>query len=265
MQNLFLFFKGLLIGIGKIIPGVSGSLIAVILNVYEEAIFAINHLKDDFWKNFFFLFPLGLGVMASVVFFSHILLYFLNYHYVLTMFFFLGLILGTVPSFRRQFHFLSWQDYVVFFASFLLPFSFSFFQVSQEFIPTFSFFSLLFIMVLGFIDAFSMIIPGISGTALFLMLGSYSFVLNLFANPFTHLFFCFLFGIGLVLGVYVTSRFVEYCYQKNRNRFSIFIYGFLWSSLIYLFFFVIFQVTWLNFFPVFFLFVFGFFLSFLFS
>ena len=40
--------------------------------------------------------------------------------------------------------------------------------------------SYLWIVFLGMIDALSMIIPGLSGTAIYLMLGSYSFILNLF-------------------------------------------------------------------------------------
>jgi len=47
----------MLIGLGKVIPGVSGSLIAVSLNVYEEAIEAIGHFFNDVKKNiYFFLF-----------------------------------------------------------------------------------------------------------------------------------------------------------------------------------------------------------------
>ena len=33
-----LFFKGLIIGIGKILPGISGGLLAILLNVYDESI-----------------------------------------------------------------------------------------------------------------------------------------------------------------------------------------------------------------------------------
>lgn len=265
MKNLFLFLKGLLIGIGKIIPGVSGSMIAVLLGVYEEAIYAINHMKDDFWKNILFLFPLGVGVLLSAFFFSNLLLFLLSHYYLFTMFFFLGLILGTVPSFRKEFKFNSFKNFFFFFLSFLLPFCLSFFQTGQEFVPAFSLFSFLFIMILGFLDAFSMIIPGISGTAIFLMLGSYSFVLNLFGNPFSQIPFCILFGVGLVLGVFFTSQLVEYCFKKNKNLFFIIIYGFLWSSLCYLLSLVLFQITWSLFLPILFIFCVGYFLSLFFS
>lgn len=117
------------------------------------------------------------------------------------------------------------------------------FTVSKEFIPDYGIVSYIFIFFLGMIDAFSMVIPGISGTALFLMLGSYSFVLKLLSNPFSQIFYCLLFGGGLVLGVFLASRLVGYCYRKCRNQFSIIIYGFLWSSLFAMFFMVVMQIS----------------------
>ena len=46
---MILFIKGFIIGIGKIIPGVSGALLAINFKVYERAIEAIVNFFDD-WK-----------------------------------------------------------------------------------------------------------------------------------------------------------------------------------------------------------------------
>lgn len=265
MENLFLLLKGMLVGLGKIIPGVSGSLIAAVLGIYEKSIYSINHLKDDFSGSIRYLMPIGIGVVFSVFLFSKILAYFLGHYYVFTMFLFLGLILGTVPSFRKSFRYQNKFDILVFLFGFCLPLSFSFVTFSSEFIPVRNLWSFVFIVFLGFLDATTMVIPGVSGTALFIMLGSYSFVLNLFANPFLNITFTILFGIGLVLGVLLVSRLVELCFQKNKNRFLIFIYGLLWSSIVYLFLLVIFQVTCSTFFLVLIIFFGGFFLSIWFS
>ena len=178
-----------------------------------------------------------------------------------TMFLFLGLIVGTVPNFRKTFHYTNKMDVFVFLFGFCLPMTFSCFTVTQEFVPTFSFLSYLYIFLFGFLDATTMIIPGVSGTALFLMLGSYSFVLHLFSNPLEQIFFTFLFGMGVIFGIILVSRLVEFCFQKNKNRFLIFIYGLLWSSIVYLFLLVIFHVTMSIFFSVFLCFMIGFLLS----
>ena len=51
-----LILKGILIGIGKIIPGVSGSMIAISLGIYEKLINSINDFFKSPNKNFNFLF-----------------------------------------------------------------------------------------------------------------------------------------------------------------------------------------------------------------
>jgi len=49
-----LILKGFLIGIGKIIPGVSGSLLAISLGVYDKAINSLVNLFNNFKENFIF-------------------------------------------------------------------------------------------------------------------------------------------------------------------------------------------------------------------
>ena len=44
-----LFIKGFIIGLGKIMPGVSGAIIAIGLNLYEKLINAIIYFFND-WK-----------------------------------------------------------------------------------------------------------------------------------------------------------------------------------------------------------------------
>lgn len=259
MESLFLFLKGILIGIGKIIPGVSGSLIAVILHVYEEAIMAINYFRKNPKRSFCFLFPIGLGVLLSAIFFSRVLLFFLDHWYYFTMFFFIGLILGTVPKFQKEVVFISLKHYVIFFLSFLLPFLFSLFSFQVEN------FSIFYIFLLGFIDAATMIIPGISGTAIFLMLGSYSTVLNIIGNPFGNIFLTIFFSLGMLFGILFISKLVEIFLKKNRNLFYLVIDGLLWSSIVYLISLVSCEISLGTLFPFFLLFSFGFFITYSFS
>ena len=47
MKSMILFIKGIIIGIGKIVPGVSGAVLAVILKVYDKGINAIVNFKND--------------------------------------------------------------------------------------------------------------------------------------------------------------------------------------------------------------------------
>ena len=49
-NNIKLIIKGFIIGLGKIIPGVSGAVLAMMLNVYEPALIAIANIKTNFYK-----------------------------------------------------------------------------------------------------------------------------------------------------------------------------------------------------------------------
>lgn len=85
---------GFLIGIGKIIPGVSGSVIAISLGVYEKMVEAVSNIFNK--KNMFFLLKIGLGLIISIALFSKLIVFIINNYYINTMFIFSGVILGSV-------------------------------------------------------------------------------------------------------------------------------------------------------------------------
>ena len=60
--NMLNFLKGIVVGIGGIAPGLSGSVLLVILGLYQKTITAIGTLFKDFKRNLIFLFPLFLGL-----------------------------------------------------------------------------------------------------------------------------------------------------------------------------------------------------------
>ena len=96
-----LLFKGIIIGIGKIIPGVSGSMLAVSMGLYENLIYSVNNFFDNPKKNFFFLTKLAIGVLIGIVLFSNIIKYFLEEYYIYTMTLFIGLILGGIITIKK--------------------------------------------------------------------------------------------------------------------------------------------------------------------
>ena len=75
LQKLILFFKGFLIGIGKIIPGVSGSVLAISFGVYEECLKRIENFFHDIRDNFLYLAPLGTGIVLAVLLGSNVILF----------------------------------------------------------------------------------------------------------------------------------------------------------------------------------------------
>ena len=66
------FFKGILVGIGGIAPGLSGSILLVIFGLYAKMIEAMGTFFKDIKKNITFLFPLFLGFGVGVLIFGKI-------------------------------------------------------------------------------------------------------------------------------------------------------------------------------------------------
>ena len=65
MKYLKLIAKGAVVGIGMIIPGVSGGTLAVLLGIYDELILRISSLRKELKKGLLFLLPFLLGMILA--------------------------------------------------------------------------------------------------------------------------------------------------------------------------------------------------------
>ena len=95
-------FKGFIIGIGKVIPGVSGALLAISMNVYDKSIYYVKNFNNNRKSSTKFLIPLGIGIVLGIILFSKVINYLLDNHYSMTMFFFIGLIIGTLINLIKE-------------------------------------------------------------------------------------------------------------------------------------------------------------------
>lgn len=265
-----LFVKGIIIGIGKVIPGVSGSVIAIMLGIYEKGVCALNHFFVSPKKNLKFLFPTGLGILVSMIFGSKIILYILNKHYFLIMSLFCGLIFQTILDFRKQIV-INKKDLIKIILISLIIFLVGTLNINNIYIYNFTFFDKIFLLFVGFIEAATMIIPGISGTAIMMILGVYNLILETFSNLYSlhyisyNLSILLPFFIGFILGFIIITRYVEMMIMKNKNKSYIYILGFIIGSFMILFFKTINYFNIDLFIKAILLFITGFIISFLFN
>jgi putative membrane protein len=90
--------KGILVGIGAIVPGFSGGVLAVVFGIYEPMMRFLSNLRVKFIENFLFFLPVGIGGVVGVVAFSAVVDFaFSNYAAQFTWLF-IGFIAGTLPS-----------------------------------------------------------------------------------------------------------------------------------------------------------------------
>ena len=93
---------GVVIGIGGVLPGVSGGVMAVSLGLYKPMIDALAGFFKAPKKNFLFLLPVGLGAGLGFLLGAVVLSKLMRRWYVEVMWLFLGLVAGGIPSFLHE-------------------------------------------------------------------------------------------------------------------------------------------------------------------
>ena len=193
------FLKGIVVGIGGIAPGLSGSVLLVILGLYQKTISAIGTLFKEFKKNVKFLLPLVLGFGVGVVIFSKIVDFLLNSYEMYTRFAFLGLVLGTIPLFYKEVkkEGFSKKYYIFMAVSFIIGLSIFFFN--QNLFPAITNPNIIQSVFLGVAVAGSSIVPGVDSAVILSSLGLYELYVSSIAN--FDLAVLIPAGFGLVIGV----------------------------------------------------------------
>lgn len=239
IQILTIFLKGFLIGFGKMLPGVSGGMIAMMLKVYEKGLSSIAHFFEDIKNNSFFLGNIGIGIFIAIILSSKVILNLLKIHYLPTILFFIGLMLGGIPSIYRSIK-KTKRSYFLIFLSFSVMFLFSIFKMQNE-ISLSGFQGFITLVFIGIIDAGTMVIPGVSGTAILMILGCYHLIigsiskLTSVSSFFLELPILFPFCLGLLIGILLFVKLLDYLFINHKNGMYSIILGFASASIVILF------------------------------
>ena len=234
-----LFLKGFIIGIAKIIPGVSGAMIAVSFSVYDKLIDAITNFFDNKKDNFRFLLVIGSGIILSIVCFSNIVRYFIGNYYLSTMMLFIGLIVGGTYNFSKNIVY-SIKNIIIIILVILLVGGISLFNINNSYVMDGSVMDYGMFFIGGVIEIFSSIVPGISGTALFMLIGIYDNILMLFSNMFNLVFVIdnimiyISYGIGMFISFIGCALLISYLLKKYRGLFDTIVLGLSISSILLL-------------------------------
>lgn len=103
MQSwLFRFLKGIFIGSGFILPGVSGGALAAVFGLYTRMIAFLAHPFKAFKSDVKFFLPVGLGAMAGVFGLSFVVAFVLGAYETPVLWLFVGCIVGTAKPLWQQ-------------------------------------------------------------------------------------------------------------------------------------------------------------------
>jgi len=90
--------KGAIVGIGAIVPGLSGGVLAVVLGIYEPLMRFLGNLREKFIRNVLFFIPVGIGAVLGIVGFSAVVDFAFTHYRAQFTWLFIGFISGTFPS-----------------------------------------------------------------------------------------------------------------------------------------------------------------------
>jgi len=198
IEALKLVVIGMILGVANVIPGVSGGTIAVVFDIYNRFIEVITlNLKKilNQWK---FILPLGVGIVVGIFLFSNLITFLFNNYPFQTNWFFVGIILGSIPMIFGRFLAASKKsdsnliDKKILVISILCCFIalgimcfMTYADVSEtgNIIQSELTFGLGVKIFLGLaLAAIAMIIPGISGSFLMMVMGVYSTIIAAIAD-----------------------------------------------------------------------------------
>ena len=221
-EHIINFLKGIVIGIGGISPGLSGSVMMVIFGLYEKCINAIGTIFKDFKKNLIFLIPLFSGFAVGILLFSKIVEYLLNNYEMYTKFTFLGLVIGTIPLFYKQVKKQDFKNknYVLMIVAFLLGIALMYFIPRSNELTTPNILQSIF---LGFAVACSTIIPGVDSAVILSSIGLYSVYVSSISNLNFAVLIPALFGLGF--GALIVSYFMNKLLEKYHSIVFSIIFG----------------------------------------
>ena len=184
MQFIKNYLKGLVIGSGAILPGISSGVLCVIFGIYEKLLDSVLNFFKDIKKNFLFLFPIILGSICGIILFGNVLNYFFYAYPIQIKSIFIGLILGSIPSliktvneknkFRLSYIFYLVIAFCVGLLSILLE--------NKLCINIMYNYNFLYLIFCGIVMSIGVIVPGVSSTIILMILGVYSTYLYSVSN-----------------------------------------------------------------------------------
>lgn len=222
-SHTLLFCKGLAMGLGDSVPGVSGGTIAVITNIYDQLIFSIKSVDltavnllfsgrvMDAWRhvNGTFLSVLALGILSGLLTSANTVLYLLANQFEALMAFFLGLVLASSWLLKDEFEVAQAQNLVALLLGVLLT------VVVGMISPRVAELSLVYVFFSASLAICAMILPGLSGAFILLLLGVYEFILG--ALIYFNLPYIGVFIAGCVVGLLLFSRLLAWLLHRYHQ------------------------------------------------
>ena len=231
-------FCGFFLGLSVFAPGFSGSVIAIIMGIYQDLLSIASNPLKNFKQNVKYGLPLGLGVGISAVLFVIFFKFLFGTYEKATYFLFAGLIAGNLPVIYSEIKKCKFQKrYMLAFAgafavAFFLGSATSGGTADAEALSA----NLIMLSLGGFVAGGALLVPGMSVSMILIILGIYGhliFGIELLLHfDFSYLLPIVLFCVCALAGLVMTSRQIKAVFRKFPGFANSMVLGFMSGSLV---------------------------------
>lgn len=242
---------GFFIGLAVIVPGISGSTVAIIFKLYDQFLYAVSNIFKKFKQCFLFLLPivlgLGVGFLLGLIGVKKLLE--INMFAVVCLF--AGLMSGAFPAVKDEIKGANpnKKRLALFALGVLIPVAVgcisAYFSVSEsgEAVDRFASVNagqVFLALMIGFVVGMTQIVPGLSASAFLMAVGWYHGLMKSVSltywqsNPAVLLVYGGL-GIGFLVGLLVFSKLLTFAFAKARQTAYFLIVGLSLGSILSMF------------------------------
>ena len=230
--------SGMLIGFANVVPGVSGGTVAVTLGIYRRIIdsLSIKAIVTSFRRTIPFFIALALGVGVGILVLARIMEAVLNRFPIVGVSFFIGLIIGGLPHIARSYrqYRFRFYDVIIFLCGVVVVVAPKILNIwaSDVIASGIDEVSTPLLILSGFVASVAMVLPGLSGSLVLLVLGSYSYVLSAINN--FDIPVLIIFGLSVVVGIFSCAKLMRLIFKKMPRQTWALILGLVIGSIIFL-------------------------------
>ena len=227
IQSILYLIQGALVGIGAILPGVSGGVLCVAFGVYEPMMELLTHPRRSIKKHRTVFISFALGWLVGFVLLAKAMELLFSASAPIALMLFFGLICGTLPELFRasaqKAAGKSWTPFILTLALAYLFFHLLEHSSGMTVAPSFGGF-----LFCGFLWGLSMIIPGFSSSSILICLGLYEPMAAGIGNLTPSVILPMFLGIGVT--VLLFARLVNMLFHRYDTATSRVVLGFVIAS-----------------------------------